>query len=903
MNCQCLKNFSVERILVKHLGKLGYCVGRKPWHFILGTLIAFGLLSFGLLRQNFKVKTFDLVVPYGSAAMDALDRVEELFGRKNCINFDFGRSTRIDRFARVFIEPKDGGNVLRSDIFREILDFDQTINNITIFYKGKYLQYKDMCAKQDGKCLENNILKFAYKINDIEAGTYKLKYPLMYDSTTLKITFMPLDLGGVTRVEGNIVQSAKAISLFYILNFDDPKMEERNELWELAFLDLLERLKFDNITISYLTSESLSWEGTKSVFKLLPAFTIASIGTLLFSVVSNMTRDCVTSKPWFAVLGLCVALFANGAAFGFCQIVGIPCFAFNITVASLVIDGALTGCAMVCPGIAMDDMFVLLAAWRLTNPQDDVAKRMQKTYEMVGLAVTITSLTNGLAFLIGANTPFLITYMFCSYAFAAVMACYISALTFGGAVLALSGRVEARGLSAYDCRTPAIPWSQVADRNFLVKLFYSRGPHFDQSDSSLKLTATTKFFKTTFSRMTLSKTGSFLIIIVYILYMFISYTGSYSFQVNVTEKELGEDDSYISKFWENFYGTFQEYSQRVQIIVDQELDYSDPYTQKQLEAAFSGCENSTWIAESSLNEIWLRNFLYFTNTFKLMIAYRGFDMNKEEDFIFVLKNYFLTLPVYKRFKNDIVFNENGTKIIASRYFYALKRVTSSKQAAESIYWLKAYLEGQPIKLFGFNLLYPYMDHIIMLEKTTTQSIIIATVIMMIVSLILVHDLLFIFLTTYSIISVEIGIVGFMGFFDIPLGTITMVMLIVSIGFSIDITAHVVCAFKESKAVKSEDRIKEAFSYIGYPIIQGYVTSFLGSTSLYFASSRMKIMLFKIFVLVISFAIFHGLFVLPVIIRLIYFIMNKIKNCGSSSDVKLKKNIEENNIQPLMKIKP
>ena len=57
-------------------------------------------------------------------------------------------------------------------------------------------------------------------------------------------------------------------------------------------------------------------------------------------------------------------------------------------------------------GVGMDDAFVLLAAWRRTNPTMSVPKRLSHTYAEAAVSITITSLTNFISFMIGIITPF-----------------------------------------------------------------------------------------------------------------------------------------------------------------------------------------------------------------------------------------------------------------------------------------------------------------------------------------------------------------------------------------------------------------------------------------------------------------------------------------------------------------
>ena len=52
-------------------------------------------------------------------------------------------------------------------------------------------------------------------------------------------------------------------------------------------------------------------------------------------------------------------------------------------------------------GIGIDDMFILISAWRYTSTKLSVEERIGQTLQSAAVSITITSVTDGLAFGIG----------------------------------------------------------------------------------------------------------------------------------------------------------------------------------------------------------------------------------------------------------------------------------------------------------------------------------------------------------------------------------------------------------------------------------------------------------------------------------------------------------------------
>jgi hypothetical protein len=107
----------------------------------------------------------------------------------------------------------------------------------------------------------------------------------------------------------------------------------------------------------------------------------------------------------------------------------------------------------------------------------------------------------------------------------------------------------------------------------------------------------------------------------------------------------------------------------------------------------------------------------------------------------------------------------------------------------------------------------------------------------------------------------------MSLWEVNLDSISMINLIMCIGFSIDFTAHICYVYMSSKCKYPEDRVKEALYSLGLPIVQGSVSTILGVVALLLAESYIFLVFFKMVFLVIFFGAMHGLFLLPVMLSL------------------------------------
>lgn len=69
-------------------------------------------------------------------------------------------------------------------------------------------------------------------------------------------------------------------------------------------------------------------------------------------------------------------------------------------------------------------MFLIFSAYHRTKTSDTTAQRLANTFRICGSGITITSLTNVIAFLVGATTDFYGIRLFCFYTSKCIIKCF-----------------------------------------------------------------------------------------------------------------------------------------------------------------------------------------------------------------------------------------------------------------------------------------------------------------------------------------------------------------------------------------------------------------------------------------------------------------------------------------------
>ncbi|KAE8743815.1 hypothetical protein FOCC_FOCC009525 [Frankliniella occidentalis] len=463
-------------------------------------------------------------------------------------------------------------------------------------------------------------------------------------------------------------------------------------------------------------------------------------------------------------------------------------------------------------GIGIDDTFVMLAAWRRTPVTMSVPERMAHTLSDAAVSITITSITDIVSFFIGIISPFQSVRIFCIYSGLAVCFTFVWHLTFFSACMSLSGYREQYNRHAVTgCKV--VPKSLAKNRNILYRAFCSGGHNPEDPNNPIdnREHAGMGFFRDRLA-VWLNRWPVKLLVLT--------------------------------------------------VVVSGEYNYSDPVIQAQVENLTQTLENSTYISSPLYTESWLRSFIGYVSRNQ---DYLNATIDNESDFIKSLKELWL-FPA-NPFSLDVKFNDAGNRIIASRFLIQAVNVTDTNQEKDMVIALRKICHESPLNASVFHPYFVFFDQFMLVRPTTIQCMIIGALIMMVISFIFIPNVLCSLWVAFSIISIEIGVAGYMCLWDIHLDSISMINLIMCIGFSVDFTAHICYAYMSSKAASSEERVRECLHSLGLPIFQGATSTILGIIALVLADSYIFLVFFKMVFMVIFFGAMHGLFLLPVLLSI------------------------------------
>jgi predicted RND superfamily exporter protein len=272
-------------------------------------------------------------------------------------------------------------------------------------------------------------------------------------------------------------------------------------------------------------------------------------------------------------------------------------------------------------------------------------------------------------------------------------------------------------------------------------------------------------------------------------------------------------------------------------------------------------------------ENWLSSFLNFVERYSELYDY---NITTEQSFINTLRTEFLPNSI---FSEDVKFNEKNTKILATRYILQSVNLRTNPDRKELVLGLREVASSQKdFKVTVFHLEFFFVDQSLIIRELTVTLVAYAAGTVMIVTVIFIPNILCSLSVFFTIASIELGVLGLMSLWNVDLDMISILTLIQCIGFSVDFSAHVSYSYISAEGT-SHERIRKTMYSLGLPILQGAVSTMLGVMLFIFVPSYIFQTFFKIFILVMTISVGHGLLLLPVI--LLIFKPETLTSCCSS----------------------
>lgn len=362
-----------------------------------------------------------------------------------------------------------------------------------------------------------------------------------------------------------------------------------------------------------------------------------------------------------------------------------------------------------------------------------------------------------------------------------------------------------------------------------------------------------------------------LVLLVYAGYLALSIYGFLNIKEGIENQNLAPSDSYVVKFYDAYDKYYKAvYGPTVMVLVLEPLDYTKPLEQAKINALLQSFRNSKYFYDDGIKN-WLEDFEeYLSKSNRSTVTMTGMD-----EFISILRTEFFSIPLFQYYQEDVQFDANYTQILASRYFAQGSGGASAQFEKDLMLDARHLAKKSSLSVSTFNIFYMFFDQYAMVTKNTLKNTGIAIASMLFVSLLLIPSLIAVVWVLLAVLSISLGIVGIVSLWGVALDGISMICIIMCIGFSVDFAAHISYHYVVSDKVNGLNKLRDALRELGYPILQSGISTLLGVSVLSTNNSYTFLTFFKFIFLVMVLGFFHALILLPVL-------MPVLSNCCQNS---------------------
>ncbi|KAJ7372816.1 Patched domain-containing protein 3 [Desmophyllum pertusum] len=768
------------RLLERFFGWYGEGIAKHPLITIQICIVFVSVCSVGFVWFQAESRVEKLFIPQSSQAIDDLITAEKYF------------RVKFRQEIILLVASSDHPNVLAPECLRQAFKAHNAVMELE--------SYSDFCVTLSGNkskslkdCVTINPLEFVQfnesKLNgkDLKQGQQELS-KAFNDTTVLMRNGRPFwynfnrMFGDSNRRHGSITD-AKALQMVYLISDPSDEVASKKIInWEKTFIDKIASL-VDTLScfeVHYSSSRSLDDAISENIASELTLVSITFSLMLTFTCfMLGKFFNPLTGHSLLANAGVFSVALGIAAGFGLAMWCRVPFVSIVGVLPFLVL------------GVGIDDIFILVDELD-RQPRDlSTTEIIKAVMKRSGATVTMTTATDLVAFVVSTSTSFPAIRYFCIYAALTVTCSFLMVVTFFVAIMSYDvGRIKS---GRKDC----LPFCYAPPPG-------EGAPAWDEpipQTSNRVMAYWAKFLTHPITKV--------VVICFSLLLLGAGIYGVTQVDEKFDRRILAKDDSYLKRFLYAQEKHF-ELTIPVSIVESGKVDYEMDSTQEHIRRLTDIVTNNKHYTNRSLS--WMNSFSQHGKRYKRNIT--------GPRFLPELKA-FLRIPDFSYFSQDLKFSKDGTKLEAFRVLGFMKSSSSSIFKKNAMLTLREDIAVKST-LDAFPIARPFMffEQYAITSRETIRNLIIAALAVLVVTSPFLVDCTVTILVVLNFAALICELFGLMFIWDVSLNSVSMIIIVMAIGFAVDYSAHIVHAYVMSNKLTANERVVDALSTMGASVFMG-----------------------------------------------------------------------------------
>ncbi|PIC49982.1 hypothetical protein B9Z55_001064 [Caenorhabditis nigoni] len=847
----------------------------EKWsHFVANHAVALIVICVVLtLIGTFKVATTpndnDITgyTPYGARARDEFDVMTDFFAHNG---------NGIAMF--VLILPTRHESVLHPDVLREALRLENILSsNFTMLSaEGKHENYQEFCTNfcQINEPFVQFARSYLTELDNSRNGTdlsdrISLNYPItsIYSrKMSIQPNFFGIQMENDTSRSITNIRSSKLIAL--------QLRSERKEGWsgqaikdfEMSITNYFEKqFTSPEIRVLTLSTSYVEAEVVRAGMSLLPFLVV---GFVIMAIVSSVTTffsalymQQVSIHKFSLAIAACICPFmACGTALGALFFCGVRFGSILCVTPFLVL------------AIGVDDAYLMIHSWQRVTAErrkhpvenDSPGSRLSEVLVDTGPAILISALTNIFADVAGCFTSSPEISLLGYGNMACIFCDFLYQITFYSAIMTITGYFEMK---------------EEGQKKHIKKIACGA----DDDDSSCTSSSVESFdvvvkrrvasFLEFYISLLTNAFFQLFVLFIWVIFLIISIYGITIMNINLSPRKLFMEDSSLREMDDLRVQYVVPHYYLANVFVRKPGDLTDGKRLERLNQFVEEMEhlNGSWGALGT--NYFIRDFVEFQKAMS-----EEEESENEEKGISVAKRggidinnlpMFLEWPEYLFWKGFVQYHTESNQTVLDRFFMTFAihgdNLQSWPARGDALReWRKVvdkYSNEFGLSVFSDDGI--YVDLIENMPTDAWQSAVATLACMALICFIFMYDVPTVIVATSIIASIMTGILGILSLTGTDLDPIVMSALIISIGFSVDIPAHISYHYHTSSSENGiRERLHQTLSSVGFPALQASFSTSLCVLALKFTTIYMSNAFVKTMITCMILCVFHALVLLP-----------------------------------------
>ncbi|CAJ0567212.1 unnamed protein product, partial [Mesorhabditis spiculigera] len=357
------------------------------------------------------------------------------------------------------------------------------------------------------------------------------------------------------------------------------------------------------------------------------------------------------------------------------------------------------------------------------------------------------------------------------------------------------------------------------------------------------------------------------LLLIMLVYYYFSIYGIQRVETLISLEKMTLPDSYVQKFQKHFEDSMRS-MQPISVFIKNPGDLRDPERMATIKKIVGEYETAEFSYGPNSTFFWIRQYEefleYYVDSDDEEIEKPKFTYTEIPAF-FKSATYFY-LETFVKY-NETACDEDRPECISQFFFLTnFAGVIKYHELIPAVQaWRSIAAKYAEFEVYPFSDHSPFVDQTMLIDSTVWSSVGASLFCTAIACVIFIPSLFCIVCACCSVFSITIGIVGFLALWGIQLDPLSMAALLMAIGFSVDYTAHMCFHYYKAKPRNRVDKVEEALSTIGWPLMQVGLSTLVALAPLVFKQSYLAVVFLKTITVVVILGMWHGLVVLPVVL--------------------------------------